>query len=64
MTKNDWTITLTCPDYLQGPVTYKLTSAQMLEASRSKVFSELFAGSQVEGALVAYGEAVQDGAND
>ena len=61
MTQHDWTITFTCPDYMEGPVTLHWSSAEFLEATRCNSVSELIEGTQVEGALVAYGEGVQDG---
>ena len=60
----NWKITFTCPDYLEKSVNLFASTAGLLEATRNEHFSMIIAGSQVEGALVAYGEAVQDGAND
>ena len=57
----DWTITFSSP--LQTPITFVMSSALLLEATRCKELSCLIADSEVEGALIAYGEAVQDNLN-
>ena len=58
----NWKITFTCPDYLEKSVNLFASTAELLEATRCEEFSALIEGTQVEYALVAYGEAVQDGA--
>ena len=62
--KKSWKITFTNPDYLEKSVNLAASNLELLEATRCKEFYALIEGSQVEGALVAYGEAVQDGACD
>ena len=60
----NWKITFTCPDYLEKSVNLFASTAELLEATGNEHFSMIIAGTPVEGALVAYGEAVQDGACD
>ena len=57
----DWRITFSSP--LQTPITFVMSSALLFEATRSKEVSCLIADSEVEGALIAYGEEVQDNLN-
>ena len=57
----DWRITFSSP--LQKSVCFEISSAQLLEATRCEDLSCVIADSEVEGALIAYGEEVQDNLN-
>ena len=59
----DWRITFCRPNSLQKPVTFEISSADLLEATRWEEFGCFIADTEVEGALIAYGEEVQDNLN-
>lgn len=52
------------PDRLQEPVSFEISSADLLEATLCEEFGYVVADTQVESALIGYGGGVQDRFNN